>query len=924
MSKYTDKVLKGVGGKNPKPGLEQSNIEKIEAWRKGYTVEEGGQKVKVPSFFAPYSEDELSALRTIGEAIETMWQMHAIKLGQLRKELSSPLAIYGQEIETTKKTRIRFSDKERLLAKEHYSKNVASSNLYRRLKLVMDYWCALWFWPPEKADLLPLRSDYHRDLLSLVYYTIKGDLVELRNEQKAKNKEVFFATDQLSLFKDEKKQLNFDDLLDKVEEKVESLNVNSESVGEINVDELIADNPRLELVNQIAESMKFFHWELEFADIFKERGGFDVILGNPPWLKVEWDEGGVISDYDPWYSVRGVSASDIAKERDQLIMTRKGLREAYVGEYVETAGTKTFLNAEQNYPVLKGSQTNLYKCFHPLVWRIGSDKGSAGLLHPEGVYDDPEGGELRSSLYKKLRYHFQFQNEKKLFPIANRATFSINVIQPKNKSQTFKTIANLFDPQTVDDCFTHHGQGPIPGIKDDDFEWNVKGHKSRIIEVDDKALKLFVELYDAEGTPFTQARLPAIHSEELISVLEKFAQQPKKLADLSGDYYATVMFDETNAVKKDGTIRRDTQFPTSATQWILSGPHFYVGTPMYKTPRSICTEKGHYDNLDLTTIPEDYLPRTNYVPDCSAEEYALRTPRVPWGEGKLVTEFYRYANREMVGSQNERTLVPCILSQGIAHVNTVVAIVFKTIHALLTFSCVTHSIPIDYFIKSTGMGHANVGLLSELPLIQTHLPQLHLRTLLLNCLTTDYAELWEECYDQAFQTDKWAKTDSRLDNTHFSQLTPEWQYGTPVRTDFARRQLLVEIDVLVAMALGLTLEELITIYRVQFPVMRGYEADTYYDQNGRIIFTNSKGLIGVGLARKKKKGDDTPGWEDVKDMTEGTVEQVITDDTLPTGTQERTITYQAPFSKCDRESDYREVWAHFEARFNPVNIDEKA
>ena len=115
------------------------------------------------------------------------------------------------------------------------------------------------------------------------------------------------------------------------------------------------------------------------------------------------------------------------------------------------------------------------------------------------------------------------------------------------------------------------------------------------------------------------------------------------------------------------------------------------------------------------------------------------------------------------------------------------------------------------------------------------------------------------------------------------------------------------------------LDELKTIYRVQFPVVQHYESDTWYDRNGRIIFTASKGLPGVGFSR--------PEWEQIKDKKSGTVERKVIDDTLPGGPRERTIIYEAPFDRCDREQDYEIVWTEFERRLGgkgSVDLQPKA
>lgn len=470
---------------------------------------------------------------------------------------------------------------------------------------------------------------------------------------------------------------------------------------------------------------------------------------------------------------------------------------------------------------------------------------------------------------------------------------------------SFDTISNLYDVKTIVECYEGDSATPIPGIKDENGDWNVEGHTDRIIHVTKKELAVFAKLFDGNDE-WKRARLPVIHCRELLEVLDCFANQQNNLGTIQNSIYTTQMWNETGA-QNASIIERKVQFPDTSIQMIYSGPHIGVANPLFKTPRSKCVLNSDYDSIDLTNISGDYLARSIYIPLMSSSEYSQRAPVTPWGS---YIESYKLLARRMLNQSGERTLMPSIGIPGSGHIHTVFGLAFRDDKMLITTAGLMASVVYDGYIKITGRSDVYFDTLANLPYFDNDCAK-HIRvlSLLLNCVNDKYKFLWEKSYENDFPKFEWAKGDSRLVNTKFSQLGHKWTKEIPLRTDFERRQALIELDVLTAMALGMTLEQLKTIYRIQFPVLQSYEADTWYDANGRITFTNNRSLVGVGFNRKEFELN-------MKDAPAGKkFYRTIMDDTMPGGPVERTIEYVAPFDRCDREQDYETAWKFFEEKY---------
>lgn len=465
---------------------------------------------------------------------------------------------------------------------------------------------------------------------------------------------------------------------------------------------------------------------------------------------------------------------------------------------------------------------------------------------------------------------------------------------------------NLYAASTVDECYENTDKAPVY-IRNEDGKRNLKGQRSRITSIKKNELKLFARILD-NSDDWVSARLMSVYTEELIDILLRFEQQKKKLADLGDDLAVSMLWDETNA-QKDGTIVRDVHFG-ERIDTILSGAHIGISNPLFNCSNQGCSGNNDNTSIDLTKIPQKYLQRSNYSPACDIHDYLLRLPDTAWGN--KYTDNYRIAGRKMIDLEGERTLMTALLPPYVGHTNGIIGFAFADKNIMAVMLGAFSSLPYDFFIKVCGKGNLQMNTAGMLPLIEPEHKLSHeivCRAMLLNCLTEYYSEFWESIYSVDFNEIRWSKADRRLDDRVFTGLKKQWTYHTPARDAFSRRQLMVEIDVLVAMVLGMTLDQLLAAYRIQFPILQQHEKDTYYDANGTIVYAKNNALTGVGVARKT--------FENILMLLPNgkMYRHSILDDTLPGGPVERTIEYVAPFDRCDREQDYETAWKFFEEKY---------
>jgi len=340
----------------------------------------------------------------------------------------------------------------------------------------MDTWAALWFWPVTTSVSPPNREEW---LTALEWLLGKVSKAETRGGR--------------GLFADNATWAE----LDEAEQ-------NEVSFTQMRpVEQVLEDHPWLGVCAEITEREGFFHWELDVAPVFVG-GGFDLQLGNPPWVRPLWDDSLALAEDDAWFGLADRPSVTMVHERRAEVLDVGD--ERYLDERTSMAGASAHLGSDVDRPLLAGTQPDLYRCFMDRTWRNMRPSGVVGLIHPESHFTEARAGCLRRQTYRRLRRHWQFRNEMKLFEIGNTRSYGVHVYGTP-REPNFCNAAAIYHPDTIDRSWQHDGSGAQPGIKDENDNWDLRPHAARLVQVDMQVLASWAALVDETGTLAAEARM---------------------------------------------------------------------------------------------------------------------------------------------------------------------------------------------------------------------------------------------------------------------------------------------------------------------------------------------------------------------------------------------------------------------------------
>jgi len=555
----------------------------------------------------------------------------------------------------------------------------------------------------------------------------------------------------------------------------------------------------------LAQQVRFFHWQLEFPEVLAQ-GGFDVVLGNPPWERIKLQEQEFFSTRDPRIA-NAPNAAERQRMIDRLKQENPPLWHEYRRALHVAESTSRFLRRSGDYPLTGRGDINTYaELAEPMHSRL-APRGRAGIIVPIcHATDDANELFLATPADEgRLVSLYDLENREKLFPdVDSRYKFCL------------LTLRGSREARSPDSRFCFFATRP-EHLHDPRRAFRLGAESIARINPNTRTLPLFRTRQDADLTRAIYERVPVL-------VNEHTGQNPWSVRFLA-------MFHMSNDSRLFCTRPQ-----LEAEGYRLVGNLFVKGEACY-LPLYEAKMVWHYDHRfgtyeGVTDRSSTHLPTPDdsqhanprYVVQpwywVSAREVETRLGT--WKRGWLL------GFRNVTNATNERTAVFSLLPRvGVGH-SMPVQIANVKYHQICCLIANETTTTFDYFVRQK-LGGMNMtfGYLQQFPVLPpSSYSSEHLLFIVPRVLELVYTA-WDV---KPFFDDVWRDADDSLRNAIRAQweanhratggvdpTPPEWlpllgiepEGLPPFKWDESRRALLrAELDALYARLYGFTRKQL--------------------------------------------------------------------------------------------------------------------
>ncbi|MBS1586706.1 MAG: Eco57I restriction-modification methylase domain-containing protein [Bacteroidetes bacterium] len=589
-------------------------------------------------------------------------------------------------------------------------------------------------------------------------------------------------------------------------EEAENAAPNSERLQKYLQNPAAAYGPMIGKADALQAEHKFFHWPLEFPDVWSQ-GGFDVILGNPPWEIVELNA-------KEFFKTRNKEIADAESDQirksliDNLKTENVSLYQEYLAARHDFDSQRKFIQESSRFPNGSKGRIDLYPLFVENSMVVISPKGITGLIVPSDIATGAYNSDLFSLIVreKRLKCYFDFENSKGIFPGVHRSKrFCVIALTGINAT-----------PSSIDFFYFGH---ELTDLLNNERRISLKFSE--------------LELY----SPSTLAP-PIFHNSHDYAIAQKAYKKFGVFIDKKNEknrWSASVkrMFSLSDA---GVDFKKNFQLSTAEKK---QRSRIYSGKNIFQYNHRFASHiKGKIIESSTEELcdPEYTIETEYYVPEVELENRLKDKKPSNWLIGY----------RDVTNATNERTCICSILPRTACDTNC--RNIFSNSSPLEILCLVgnLNSIPFDYFARQKIIGlHLNAGTIEQLPvLLPSQFNAADIRRIAPLVLELTFTS-WDI---KAFADEVWQEADAELkiaieDQWQLNKeatgghewAPPEWCEITnsycplpPFKWDEDRRAVLkAELDAIYANLYGFSTEELRYILDPQEVYGKDFPGETF-------------------------------------------------------------------------------------------------